>query len=120
MRITLLVLAIFLQGCATYTPNIDFTRHDLTGDALEKSHSADSAECVTAALSVFKENPVFGVSFEPYSGHDGGYYSVQAINANLDYNKQMAEVDALQQVKSSRDMLYTQCMETRGWTRTSL
>lgn len=119
MRITLLALAVLLPGCATYTPNVTFTRHDLTGEVLEKTHSRDKSECIAAALSVFEENPVFGVYWEPYSGHDGGYYSVRAIKANLNYDRQMAEVDALQKVKSSRDVLYTQCMETRGWTKTS-
>ncbi|AOS96006.1 hypothetical protein AUP74_00536 [Microbulbifer aggregans] len=119
MRLTPIILTLSLSGCATYNPAIDFTRHDLSEEEQEKTFSQDKSDCVTAALSVFEENPVYGVYAEPYSGHDGGYYSVRASKPDLNRPMQNAEAEALYDVKASRDKLYTQCMETRGWTQTS-
>ncbi|WP_346836549.1 hypothetical protein [Microbulbifer sp. SAOS-129_SWC] len=121
MRIAIAIIILSITGCATYNPTMTFTREELSEDARDALFAQDKSECVDATLSVFGDSPVFGVYSEPYSGHDGGYYSVVAqTNTSVQEQKYMKDTESLSKLKSQRDTMYVQCMETRGWHKTSL
>ncbi|WP_193163911.1 hypothetical protein [Microbulbifer hainanensis] len=121
MRIAISIIILSTTGCATYNPTMNFTRNELPENARDALFAQDKSECVDATLSVFGESPVFGVYSEPYSGHDGGYYSVVAqTDRSFQQQKYMKDTESLNKLKIQRDTMYVQCMETRGWRKTGV